>query len=352
MGLLIMPKDDNQNQGLKHVSEERNLHEVDYLASTETRQEVEERHKKDKDRLHEDRRLTAVEADKDKDSKKHGEPPKMVADDLYKILESISNDRDISTVIQQYQDIKPWEAMKELPLVSNRDDTEIDYARSFQAKEKERPQEVSPVIDQRNYSQSTHDLQDYQPKINREDNPRHSPLERDEPIDIACDNEDFACVIPVIVANKLAEFGTIEPETMVYLREKYGYLDKYISPREEKEGQQHGVMKNMEDAALHAKMQMKPARDRKSPIRQERAREQIEILQEESERSCFSPRIHHYTFAIARCDCKDGYFVIWASELVGWDKITIHTPRIERTVQEPTRDRDDCEYERDDEFDR
>ena len=347
-----MPKDDNQKQGLKHVSEESKLHEVDYLAPTETQQEIEERHKKDKDRLHEDRRLTAVEADKDKDSKKYGEPPSMVAEDLYKILASVSNDRDISTIIQQYQDIKPWEAVKELPLVSSRDNTENDYARSFQAQEKKRLQEISPVFDQRNDSRSTQHLQNYQPKTNKEKNSRHPPLERDEPIDIACDNEDFACVVPVVVANKLAEFGTIEPETMVYLREKYGYLDKYISPREEEQGQEHGVMKNMEDAALHAKMQMKPARDRKNPIRQEHAREQIEILQEESERSCFSPRIHHYTFAIARCDCKDGYFVLWASELIGMDKITIHTPRIERTVKEPTRDRDNYEYERDDGFER
>lgn len=270
--------------------------------------------------------------------------PAIVTHDPRTILASVYEDRELSSIVRQYIEISPWEAFKDLSVQIHRDDNKIVNRTTIEKYEHAT-----------NFDSEENKKSDSADKEKGKAQARSAVVNgRDVGPEALCDKEDFACIVPVVVANKLAGFRTIEPETMVYLSEKYAYLEKYISRENENRHEKTTPLKGVNEAAEHARTQMKPFRDRRNPERQERARVQIEILQEASERSYYFPRIHHYAIAVSRCDCRDGYFIHWASEVVGWDKFISYLPRVERKIHEPIKEHQlpDREYGHDDDFER
>ena len=63
---------------------------------------------------------------------------------------------------------------------------------------------------------------------------------------------------------------------------------------------------------------MKPARKNKEAS--ERAQEQIEIIQQEIWTSEVTPRYMNYCEVYYDCDCHDAYYVIWFTEVIGYEK--------------------------------
>ncbi len=160
---------------------------------------------------------------------------------------------------------------------------------------------------------------------------------------IYCDNERFVAVLPVPIAEKLAEFQQIEPETIEFLYEKYAHLQEYLPQSELDRVAGESSVNTLKEAWTHSTEQMKP--NRKDPAREKRAEEQIVIVQHEIIETQCTPRYMDYMIITYDCNCRDGYYVFWSSELVGWEKEWhIVQPRIEKRVpKELDHDRDDVD---------
>ena len=282
---------DDEKQRLKHVQKSGSQQPA--VPSGETEGEIRQRvlqDKKQKEFLKEHAETTTSKPELAPERQDETQ----VRNDPVKLLNSARLDNELQATIKQYSAIKPHEA-----IVNKRDDggsrtTTIDD------KTVDRSHERTAASKSNSWKQPIND--------------DRSELGTNVP----CDNENFACVLPIPIANKLAEFKTIEPETMIFLQQKFDYLQNRVPHFELTRVADDRSVNSMTDASEHAKQQMKPRR--KEPLREARAQKQIDVIQQEIEYCYYLPRIHEYCVAISRCDCRDGYFIFWACQVVGYEK--------------------------------
>ncbi len=224
-------------------------------------------------------------------------------------------DLEMVELVRQYAEVKPYEAVQNLE-VAERPNLSI---------EKEQQVPVRGI--------------EYEPELPKV----QEALERKGITGIHCDNEAFGMIVPVPVGLKLAELGTLEPETMEFLHEKFGYLQDLVpqSQLEKISGQES--VNTLREAVEHGRKEMKPRRTNSS--RQARAEKQIEVIQEELWVSSASPRYMDYMYTISKCDCRDGYYVYWSSQIVGYETIwhCIQSRRFKEKEPERLSDRDDLD---------
>ncbi len=224
-------------------------------------------------------------------------------------------DLEMVELVRQYAEVKPYEAVQNLKL-AERPNLSVEKKQEVQVRGIEYEAEL--------------------PKV-------QEALEQKGITGIHCDNEAFGMIVPVPVGLKLAELGTLEPETMEFLHEKFGYLQDLVpqSQLEKLSGQES--VNTLTEAVEHGRTEMKPRRT--DPSRQARAEKQIEVIQEEIWESTLSARSMDYMYAISKCDCRDGYYVFWTSDVVGYETIwnCVQSKKVREKEPERLSDRDDLD---------
>ncbi len=151
----------------------------------------------------------------------------------------------------------------------------------------------------------------------------------------ACKPEQFAVVVPLSVGEKLIEMERIEPETMLYLQEKFSELQEpRLVEHAKNELQIEEPLLDLKAAADHARQDMVPIRESSEPNRDSVITDQKERLGGEYEISYLEPRVHHFMVVSYRCEPSKGYYTYWSSVQVGWDRVTdrISTESVDREL--------------------
>lgn len=127
-----------------------------------------------------------------------------------------------------------------------------------------------------------------------------------------CKDDNFAFVLPTKIYNKLAEFAEIEPETILYLRDRYADLQNLLPETTKKDPD----TKSLDDAARHARNDMIPARVVDLSARVDRAQHQIGSIMKLEKASADLPNPSN-TIVRLKCDADRGSMSITGCESLG-----------------------------------
>jgi hypothetical protein len=245
-------------------------------------------------------------------------------------------DEDIAARYEYCQSIKPWHALQDLlhedrsaarwerneaaghsqenahslpeaaqvPRDIGESKSEPTYLERY-----ERPQEQIDVFQAQRTSiehdaESAIELCNASPlHIDRENDPSACDVRiAEEPV---TREEQFSCTLPVDIANAVIEIGPLEPESVEFLHEKYGYAERHVSDNRPPDS-----LHSFAEAAVDARESLLSQAHSVCPERTERAQQQIDFLKSVDTELQNSPRTFDYANLIIHTDSANPIYHI------------------------------------------
>lgn len=234
--------------------------------------------------------------------------------------EQIDDHKSLDTSIKKYMRIEPWQA------IENRFSVELNVD--------ERDWQSSPRLDIED--KNSHRIKD-------EKSQQLQDLAIDRPsIENRAVEKLIRCVLPVDVAKEAVDISALEPETLVYLTDKYKFIERNI---EVESGKFPETDRRLGLAERDVFEPLVSSRDESQSTKGESlAKAQIDRLQAVERKFENSPKLHNYVELTITNDLDKDCFKIVHAHDVDW-KILEHPQSLQQIIEErlsstTTRDRE------------